>query len=173
MNALGDLQEQIAAGESETLELKRSTGQLNPAGRTGVVAAATSLDSVSPLVACGAANRAPPHSRYRGLRNRKRTLVHAKRRDRAPGRCWRRWDSQVSFFARVVPQRWHEWPMLLATEAPRLWRLDALRAAQSRRARWVAKRVVPSRRESKATRNANRRKRSDFSRLRDNDSLVS
>lgn len=34
MSALRDLQERIAAGESENLELKRSTGQLNPTGRT-------------------------------------------------------------------------------------------------------------------------------------------
>ena len=33
MHALRDLEELIAAGESETLELKRSTGQLNPAGQ--------------------------------------------------------------------------------------------------------------------------------------------
>lgn len=34
MYALRNLEIQIAAGESETLELKRSTGQLNPAGQT-------------------------------------------------------------------------------------------------------------------------------------------
>lgn len=34
MNALRDIQKQISAGESEILELKRSTGQLNPAGKT-------------------------------------------------------------------------------------------------------------------------------------------
>jgi len=34
MSELADIEERIAAGESDTLEMKRSTGQLNPAGRT-------------------------------------------------------------------------------------------------------------------------------------------
>ena len=34
MNALRDIQKQISSGESEIIELKRSTGQLNPAGKT-------------------------------------------------------------------------------------------------------------------------------------------